>query len=150
MITNRILLPGEAELLRDMLVSLADYHSSVAENRDVRYPAHDIDETITATDEGIKTGKYTMNACFEGGNPVAFCSLEINKKENRGELKYLFVSDSHRKHGLGDFLMEWALREFDKSEIGLIDIRVVLGNSALAFYERYGFKPGITVISRKG
>ena len=150
MITNRLLLSGEVELLRDMLILLADYHNSVAEYKDVSYPARDINETITEMDEGIKTGKYMVNACFDDETPIAFCSIGIDKKGSCGELKYLFVRETHRKNGLGELLMKWALCEFDKSGIGLVDIRVVVGNPALAFYERYGFKPRITVISRKG
>ena len=54
MITNRILLPGEAGLLHDMLVLLAEYHNSVAENRDITYPATNIDDTIQKINKNIK------------------------------------------------------------------------------------------------
>lgn len=150
MITNRTLLSGEAKLLRNMLILLSDYHNSVAEYRDVRYPLNDIDQTISAIDDGIKTGKCMANVCFDDSAPIAFCSIEMDKKRSCGELKYLFVRESHRNNGLGNLLMEWALCEFEKAGIGLVDIRVVLGNPAFSFYERYGFKPRIAVISRKG
>ena len=151
MITNRILLPGEAGLLHDMLVLLAEYHNSVAENRDITYPVTNIDDTIQTINKNIKNGKCIVNAYFENGGMIAFCSIEIYKREeNRGELKYLFVREPYRKQGFGDLLMKWAIHEFDKANVDLVDIRVVLGNPAIAFYEKYGFKSRIAVISRKG
>lgn len=41
------------------------------------------------------------------------------------------------------------MNEFEKAGIDLVDIRVVLGNPAIHFYEKYGFKPRIMVMSKK-
>ena len=149
MLTNKILLPQETELLRDSLVSLAEYHNSVTENNDISYPSVSIDDTIRLLAENIVGGKNIINAYFEDDELIAFCVIGIHKEENHGELKYLFVRESHRKHGVGDSLIQWAMDEFDKKDIELVDIRVVLGNPALTFYEKYGFKPRIMVMSKR-
>lgn len=149
MISHKLLLPEETELLRDSLASLAAYHNTIADNKEITYPIDHIDDTIQALSENIANGTGITNAYFDNGDLIAFCSIGICKEKNRGELKYLFVRDSHRKHGFGDVLMQWALHEFDKAHIEFVDIRVVLGNAAIAFYEKYGFQPRIVVMSKK-
>lgn len=149
MITNKILLPKETELLRDSLVSLAAHHNAVAEHKEITYPTGSIDDTIQTLSANIADGKSIINAYFDDNELIAFCSIGIQKEEKHGELKYLFVSESHRKHGLGNDLMQWAMDEFDQAHIELVDIRIVLGNPAIAFYEKYGFQPRIAVMSKK-
>ena len=148
MIENKILLPEETEILRDMICSLAKYHNETAENKEITYPTGSIDDTIQTLSDNIAGGKSIIKACFDNNTPIAFCCIGIHREEKHGELKYLYVQKSYRKHGLGDTLMQWAMEEFKKTEIDFIDIRVVIGNPAAHFYEKYGFMPRITVMSK--
>ena len=149
MIENKILLPEETELLREMIGFLAKYHNETAENNEITYPTGSIDDTIQTLSDNMAKGKSIIKAYFDNNTPIAFCCIGIHKEEKHGELKYLYVHGSYRKHGLGDALMQWAMEEFKKSEIDFIDIRVVIGNPASGFYEKYGFRPRITVMSKR-
>ena len=148
MIENKILLPKETELLRDMISSLANYHNEVAENKEITYPTGNIDDPIRSLSKNIAGGKSIIKAYFGDNAPIAFCCIDIHKENKHGELKYLFVHGSYRKQGLGDTLIQWAMEEFKKAEIDFIDIRVVIGNPADHFYEKNGFQPRIMVMSR--
>ena len=149
MIENKILLPKETEVLRDMIGSLSIYHNEISENKEITYPTGSIDDTIQTLSDNIANGKSIIKAYFDDKAPIAFCCIGIHREEKHGELKYLYVHGSYRKHGLGDTLMQWAMDEFKKAEIDFIDIRVVIGNPASGFYEKYGFQPRITVMSKK-
>lgn len=149
MIENKILLPEGTEILRDMIGFLAKYHNEIAENKEITYPTGSIDDTIQTLSDNIADGKSIIKACFDNNAPIAFCCIGIHREEKHGELKYLFVHESYRNLGLGDTLMQWAMEEFKKAKIDLVDIRVVLGNPAITFYEKYGFQPRIAVLSKK-
>ena len=57
MIENKILLPEETELLRDMISSLANYHNEVAENKEITYPTGNIDDMIRLLSKNIGVKK---------------------------------------------------------------------------------------------
>lgn len=72
------------------------------------------------------------------GEYVGYCLSSI--EEGLGEIESIFIEEKYRKHGLGDKLMQSALKWFESKEINNIEINVVYANNgALPFYERHGF-----------
>ena len=69
--------------------------------------------------------------------------------ESHGKLDYLVVLPGARGRGLGDMLMQWALAEFARYGLGQIEVKVVYGNDAVAFYEKYGFQLNAQILVTK-
>ena len=57
--------------------------------------------------------------------------------------------DAYRGIGYGKALMDWAMDAFANAEIGTIEIKVIEGNNAAQFYEKYGFRPISRMYRRK-
>ena len=45
--------------------------------------------------------------------------------------------------------MQWALAEFARYGLGQIEVKVVYGNDAVAFYEKYGFQLNAQILVTK-
>lgn len=81
------------------------------------------------------------------GEYVGYCLSSI--EEDLGEIESIFIEEKYRKHGLGDKLMQSALKWFESREIKDIEINVVYANDgALPFYERHGFHIGNYILKR--
>lgn len=70
---------------------------------------------------------------------IAYCISTINK-ELTGEIDSLFIEKEYRKYGLGDKLMNRALKWFNCNQVKTKIIGVAEGNEdVLGFYKKYGF-----------
>lgn len=55
----------------------------------------------------------------------------------------------YRGKECGRVLMDWAMEQFDKSKVKRIEVKVVDGNNAIYFYEKYGFQINSHILCRK-
>lgn len=78
---------------------------------------------------------------------VGYCLSSI--EDNLGEIESIFIEKKYRKQGLGDKLVQSALKWFELKGIKNIEINVVYANDgALPFYERHGFHIGNYILKR--
>lgn len=88
-----------------------------------------------------------IEVLFQEKNPVGYCISSI--EGNRGEIESLFVEESFRKTGYGEKIVKQALNWLESNHCEHIDVSVAAGHeSVLGFYERFGFKPRMTILRR--
>ncbi|MFZ5989484.1 MAG: GNAT family N-acetyltransferase [Bacillota bacterium] len=79
---------------------------------------------------------------------VGYCISSVTGVE--GEVDSIFLEEEYRGIGIGDMLMENALRWIDTNNAKSIKISVIYGNDAvLPFYEKHGFYPRSYVLYRR-
>ncbi len=136
-----------AQVLK-MMAKLAAHHNEVSGPEFAGiYP-------VILPEEGLKRMEGIMQKCparlvvlEQNGQYLGYCFSFV--EQGMGHLDQLFVDDGARGAGLGDALIRDALAFFEQSGASLIDIRVVEGNEAEHFYERYGFTRRLMVLSKK-
>ncbi len=78
---------------------------------------------------------------------MGYCISGINN-ERMGEIKSIFVSETYRRIGIGDVLMQKALDWLEKRGVEKI-VEVAAGNEkAWGFYAHYGFLPRKTMLKQ--
>ena len=105
-------------------------------------------KTLKRFEEDIKAGKSTIRVVEDNEKIQGFCKVDING--TYGHLDYLIVLKDSRGKGYGDELMTWAINFFEQRGVDQIEIKVVDGNNALSFYEKYGFNVCSQVLCRQG
>ena len=144
------MLPEEqVQLLAEPLLALGEYHTRTAENREYVYPTQPVSDTVETIAEGIRSGKMQVRTAWCGEVLAGFCIIGLDCETMVGELKYLYTEEAFRGQGLGGALTDWAMETFAEAGMNRVDLRVVLGNPAAGFYEKYGFAPRILVMSKK-
>lgn len=134
------------ELIR-CLAGLAAHHNRVAQVYPGLYPLHDIEHTIDAMIKQLDKQKTRIAGLMVDGEMAGFCQASVSGKH--GSLDYMYVDESQRGHGYGAMLMEWAMQVFEQARVRHVDLKVVLGNDAQAFYQRYGFKTRAVVMAKR-
>ena len=77
----------------------------------------------------------------ESGVMVAYCITTISQ-DNEGEIDSIYVEREYRGQGIGTELIKRSLKWMDDKGVNKKTVRVSFGNQeAVAFYERYGFRP---------
>lgn len=85
----------------------------------------------------------------ETGLYIGYCISTVSK-DLTGEIDSLFVEKEYRSFGLGDKLMKNSLKWLNDKGVKTKIIGVAEGNeSALSFYERYGFYKRRIVLEEK-
>lgn len=135
-------------LLEEPLAALGEYHNRIAENREYCYPTQPVSDTVETIADGIREGRLLVRCAWCGEVLAGFCIIGTDRDTHVGELKYLYTDEAFRGAGLGGALTDWAMTVFSESGMERIDLRVVLGNPAVGFYEKYGFTPRILVMSK--
>ena len=95
----------------------------------------------------LKDGTSKIAGACQESDLLGFCKIDLF--EDHGKLDYLVVLPGARGRGLGDMLMQWALAEFARYGLGQIEVKVVYGNDAMAFYEKYGFQLNAQILVTK-
>ncbi|MBR4961615.1 MAG: GNAT family N-acetyltransferase [Clostridia bacterium] len=139
----------QVQLLQEPLLTLGEYHNRTAENREYVYPTQPVSDTLETIAAGIRSGKMQVRTAWCGEVLAGFCIIGTDSGARVGELKYLYADEAFRGHGLGGALTDWAMETLGKAGMERVDLRVVLGNPAVGFYEKYGFSPRILVMSKK-
>ena len=148
-LTYRMLQAAEAACLRESLLALGQYHNEIAENREYTYPTVDVSVSVETIASGIREGNMLARTAWDGDTLAGFCVIGLDRTAQVGELKYLYAAGAYRGMGLGGILTDWAMETFAETGMNRVDLRVVLGNPAVGFYEKYGFAPRILVMSKK-
>ena len=141
------LVANEMEQLLPCLEALDAYHNAVSVHFSGSYPAKENSVKLAGFMQSIKAGTSKIVGVFQESSLLGFCKIDF--LEQYGKLDYLVVLPEARDKGLGDMLMQWALAEFARNRLEQIEVKVVYGNAAVAFYEKYGFKLNAQILVMK-
>ncbi|WP_252314381.1 GNAT family N-acetyltransferase [Sinobaca sp. H24] len=143
---QKILSIEEIDLLENCLIELATYHNTVSKNFNGIYPLKSYQETLNAIKKQIKESSSIVNGLLLEGEVIGFCKISFERRN--GKLDYLYVNKKYRSQGYGRLLMDWAMSEFQRNDIEMIDLKIVVRNPAEKMYKEYGFQPQLTVMSK--
>ena len=136
--TIREIRPEETSKLLPCIVALAEYHNRISTNFKGQYPRKPGEAVLESFEKDLKDGVSHIAVLEDNGVIVGFCKIDI--VQNSGKLDYLIVLPEYRGSGCGAGLMDWAMAAFHANGIRHIEVKVVDGNDAIRFYEKYGFK----------
>lgn len=139
--------PAETEQLLPCLEALDTYHNAVSVFFSGSYPARANSMKLAEFKQSLNNGKSKIAGVFRESDLLGFCKIDFF--ESHGKLDYLVVLPGARGRGLGDKLMQWAFAEFARHGLGQIEVKVVYGNDAVAFYEKYGFRMNAQIMVTK-
>lgn len=136
----------EVHRIETCVRELAVYHNAVPSEFQGIYPLLPVELFLKNAAAAVRGGGTVVEAIEDGGEILAFCKTSFAAQY--GTLDHLFVTERCRGLGYGKILMDRAMALFAEREITKIDIKVVAGNNAAAFYERYGFRLRAVVLSK--
>lgn len=128
----------EVYRLRECLEQLAEHHNEVSVNFKGCFPKKPYSESLAVFEEAVKSGKSRIAVIEEQDRIVGF--TKIDRIGAEGHIDILVILKDQRGKGYGKQLMDWAVDTLRQDGAARIEIRVVDGNDAKAFYEKYGFK----------
>jgi ribosomal protein S18 acetylase RimI-like enzyme len=139
----------EVEILRKPLEKLHEYHNNKSKHFSGSYPRVTFEDRIKAYRKNAETGEYRIEIFADGetSSILGFC-IAYSKKIS-GKIEVLFVDEKYRKKGYGAKLMSNAMKWFEENHIDEIELTVVYGNEAVAFYEKLGFYPRSIIMTTK-
>lgn len=146
MVKHRWLDIEEIDLLENCLIDLANYHNNVSAYFEGIYPLKPYEETLNAIKQQVREKKSIVDGLFVKGSVIGFCKISLEGKA--GQLDYLYINEKYRGLGYGTLLMDWAMSEFERNHVDRIDLKVVVGNAAEKMYQKYGFHPQQTIMSK--
>ena len=128
----------ETDRLEECLKELAAHHNAVSVFFPGQYPKKTFRETLESFARDVRSGKSRIGVVENGEKVLGFCKADINGTE--GAVDYLIVLREARGNGYGEMLMDWALGFLKQEGAARIEVKVVDGNDAAGFYEKYGFR----------
>lgn len=144
----RILTWDEVPLIAPCLRGLAAFHNRLETAFRGLYPVMPIELHLERMREHVVGGSACLVGLFlSDGSPGGFGMASFEGEY--GEVDYLFVNEELRERGCGGLIMDRLLAYLEEKKVGIIDVKVVIGNNALEFYERYGFAPRTVVLSKR-
>lgn len=129
---------SEIYKLEDCLRELAEHHNMVSVHFSGTYPKKPYSETLQSFEADVRSGKSKIAVIESENGIIGFCKTDIY--EGHGKIDYLIVRKGYRGKGYGDMLMNWAMDLFRQCGVDQIEVKVADGNSAVRFYEKYGFR----------
>lgn len=129
---------GEVYRPEECLTELAEHHNEVSTAFRGCYPKKPVRETLESFENDIRSGRSRIGVIASEERIPGFCKISIDDKE--GTIDYLIVLKEFRGKRYGDILLGWALDALGQSGVSRIEVRVVDGNDAIGFYEKYGFR----------
>ncbi|MBR5091349.1 MAG: GNAT family N-acetyltransferase [Ruminiclostridium sp.] len=136
----------EVYKLKECLEELAAHHNEVSRLFAGCYPKRPVSDTLASFEADVESGRSRIAVIDGEGEILGFCKIDITGTD--GKIDYLIVLRKARGHGYGDRLIGWAMDVFGQSGVKTIELRVVDGNDAVSFYEKYGFRVS-SLIMRK-
>ena len=124
--------------LKECLDELAAHHNEVSANFPGQYPKRPAEETLKGFEKDVLAGRSRIAVVESEGRILGFCKADLDGAD--GAVGYLIVRKSARGKGYGDLLLTWALETLKQRGAARIEVRVVDGNDAIGFYEKYGFR----------
>ena len=135
----------ETGKLYECLEALAEHHNQVSVYFKGHYPQTPSEQKIRQFESELEEGRARIAVAENDGKVIGFC--KINTDARPGVLEYLVVLDRERGKGYGAAFMDWALNTFQTLGINDIDVKVVYGNEAIRFYEKYGFRARSVILT---
>ena len=135
----------ETWMLYECLEVLAEHHNKVSVHFKGRYPLTSSEQKIKQFEHELEQGKSRIAVAEKADKVIGFC--KINTDADTGVLEYLVVLDRERGKGYGAAFMNWALNTFRELGIKDIDVKVVYGNEAIRFYQKYGFRERSVILT---
>ena len=90
-------------------------------------------------------GKLLVVIAYYKDVKIGYCVASI--VDDSGEIDSLYNKPEYRNRGIGNMLMEASLNWIKANSAKTISIAVSVGNEEVfGFYEKYGFKPRLTVL----
>lgn len=129
---------SEIQKLFPHVAALSEYHNQVSTNFKGAYPSRPYESTLETFEKNVACGESKIAVLDLSGEIAGFCKVDLHG--DKGKLDYLVVMEEYRKNGYGGMLMDWAMKQFRDNQVSQIEVKVVDGNEAVHFYERYGFK----------
>ena len=128
----------EVYRLEECLKALAEHHNEVSVNFKGSFPKKPVSETLAAFEKALADGSSKIAVIEDNDRIAGFCKTDLSGTQ--GSIDYLIVLKEYRGSGYGRQLMDWAVDTLRKDGAARIEIKVVDGNDAKAFYEKYGFR----------
>ena len=136
---------NETGKLYECLEALAKHHNSVSEYFQGCYPQQPSEQKVVQFEKELEEGGSRIAVVENDNRVTGFC--KISTDAGTGVLEYLVVLDQERGKGYGAAFMDWALNALRELGIDHIDVKVVYGNEAIRFYEKYGFKKRSVILT---
>ena len=136
----------EVYKLEECLKQLAEHHNEVSVNFKGCFPKKPYQETLAVLEQAVRSGKSRIAVIEDNDRVLGFCKTDRIGID--GHIDYLIVLKEYRGSGYGKLLMDWAVETLRQSGAQRIEIRVVDGNDAVNFYEKYGFKTVSHILRR--
>lgn len=143
----RPLAAAEVGRLAGLLRELAQYHNEIAEGFPGVYPVYSIETQLDEAAKMVGDGEALVLGVFEGKTLSGFGMASVSGKN--GEIEFLFLRPNLREQGYGGELMRLLVDYLRANGATFVDLRVVNGNPAKAFYESLGFRPRSEIMSRE-
>ncbi|SDB49757.1 Acetyltransferase (GNAT) domain-containing protein [Ruminococcaceae bacterium FB2012] len=128
----------EVYRLEECLKALARHHNEVSVNFKGCFPKKPYSESLAAFEKALAEGRSKIAVIEEDDRTAGFCKIDLIGQE--GHVDILIVLKEYRGRGYGRQLMDWAVATLRQDGALRIEIKVVDGNDAKAFYEKYGFR----------
>ena len=128
----------EVYRLEECLKALAEHHNEVSVNFKGSCQKQPFAETLAAFEKALADGSSKIAVIEDNGRAAGFCKIDL--VGTQGSIDYLIVLKEYRGSGYGGQLMDWAVDTLRNDGAARIEIKVVDGNDAKAFYEKYGFR----------
>lgn len=132
---------ADVDTLLPCLEALSAHHNATSTYFHGAFPSRPYTKTLDLFRDALQNGQSRIAVIELDSTIAGFAKVDIDRAEDHGKLDYLIVLDIHRGLGYGKVLMDWAMAVFAEAQIATIEIKVIEGNNAAQFYERYGFRP---------
>ena len=142
-----LLSPDSVHRLEDCILGLADHHNSIPSAFSGIYPFLPVDSILSAMADQVRDGRAVIEIISDDGKIAGFSKVSFD--HTYGILDFLFVREEYRGRGYGKILMDRVMDLFRQRGVDLIDIKVVSGNDAERFYQRYGFQIRSVIMTRR-
>lgn len=129
---------NEVYKLTDCLAALTEHHNRVSLHFSGAYPSRPYEQTLELFSAALQEGRSQIAILEEQNRVVGFCKLDVTG--TAGKIDYLVVMPEYRGKGCGTELVNWAMQIFRQKGVKSIEVKVVAGNDAIHFYEKYGFQ----------
>ena len=138
------------DLITPLWEKLREYHKS----RSPRFKQHYTDISFGDREKELLRksagGAMRLDLARDGagGIIIGYCLSTITDY-GIGEIDSIFIEQEYRRKGIGDALMQRAMRWLETCPAEKITVAIGAGNEEVfAFYERYGFYPRQTILEQ--
>jgi len=141
----------EIELIRPLWEQLNNHHHAKASRFRDHYEQMTFEDRRSHFGRLHETGHLRLDLAQDKktGRYIGYCVSSVSV-EKTGEIESIFIETAYRSAGVGTALVTRGLGWMDT--LGVIRKRVSVGDgneSALAFYQKFGFYPRMTVLEQK-